>query len=134
MTELKPCPFCGGAVTIADYGDYLSIITKGTDPKVSCRCRLFMESEKFAEGDREARRRAEDSLSEKWNRRFDGWHTGTPTEEGWYLIAFNYEFEGGVRYTTDYFKDGKWAFPMVRDISKLRAWQRIEPYKEESNG
>ena len=54
------------------------------------------------------------------------WHTGTPTEEGWYLIAFNYEFEEGVRYTTDYFKDGKWAFPMVRDISKLRAWQKIE--------
>lgn len=58
------------------------------------------------------------------------WHIGTPTEEGWYLIAFTYEFEEGIRYTTDYFKDGKWAFPMVRDISKLRAWQRIEPYKE----
>ena len=62
------------------------------------------------------------------------WCTGTPTEEGWYLIAFTYEFEEGVRYTTDYFKDGKWAFPMVRDISKLRAWQKIEPYKEENNG
>lgn len=60
------------------------------------------------------------------------WHTGKPTEEGWYLVAFNYEDEEGVRYTTDYFKDGKWAFPMVRDISKLRAWQKIEPYKEAS--
>lgn len=58
------------------------------------------------------------------------WHTGTPTEEGWYLVAFNYEDEEGVRYTTDYFKDGKWAFPMVRDISNLRAWQRIEPFEE----
>ena len=62
------------------------------------------------------------------------WHTGTPTEEGWYLVAFNYEFEEGVRYTTDYFKDGKWAFPMVRDISKIVAWQKIEPYKEKEDG
>lgn len=54
------------------------------------------------------------------------WHTGTPTEEGWYLVAFNYEDEEGVRYTTDYFKDGKWAFPMVRDISKVVKWQKIE--------
>lgn len=59
------------------------------------------------------------------------WHTGTPTEEGWYLIAFTYEFEEGVRYTTDYFKDGKWAFPMVRDVSKLRAWQKVDEYKWE---
>lgn len=57
------------------------------------------------------------------------WHTGTPTEEGWYLVAFNYEFEEGVRYTTDYFKDGKWAFPMVRDISKISAWQKITPFE-----
>lgn len=56
----------------------------------------------------------------------DNWHTGTPTEEGWYLVAFKYEDEEGVRYTTDYFKDGKWAFPMVRDISKVVKWQKIE--------
>lgn len=62
------------------------------------------------------------------------WHTGTPTEEGWYLIAFNYEFEEGVRYTTDYLKDGKWAFPMVRDISKIRAWMPITPFEEKENG
>ena len=71
----------------------------------------------------------------RWFRALDNpWHTGTPTEEGWYLVAFNYEFEEGVRYTTDYFKDGKWAFPMVRDISKIRAWQKIEPYKEKKDG
>ena len=123
MTELKPCPFCGGAVTIADYGDYLSIITKGTDPKVSCRCRLFMESEKFAEGDREARRRAEDSLSEKWNRRFDGWHTGTPTEEGDYIVLID-----GEHFLWQVDDLALWNFDPVI------AWQKIEPFKEESNG
>ena len=68
-TELKPCPFCGKAVTIADYGDYLSIIAKGTDPKTSCRCRLFMESEQFSADDEEARQKAKERLIEKWNRR-----------------------------------------------------------------
>ena len=68
-TELKPCPFCGKAVTIADYGSYLCIIAKGTDPKTSCRCRLFMESEQFSADDEEARQRAKENLVEKWNRR-----------------------------------------------------------------
>lgn len=73
----------------------------------------------------------EKKVTEAWNKRPNPWHTGTPTEEGWYLIAFTYEFEEGVRYTTDYFKDGKWAFPMVRDVSKLRAWQKVDEYKGE---
>ena len=66
------------------------------------------------------------SNSSIWVKPQSNWHTGTPTEDGWYLVAFNYEDEEGVRYTTDYFKDGKWAFPMVRDISKVVAWQKIE--------
>ena len=131
MTELKRCPFCGGAVTIANYGAYLSIISKGTDPKVSCRCRLFMESEQFAEDDAEARKRTKESLVEKWNRRANPWHTGTPTEEGWYLVQYE-----------DIDKTFFVAWSLERFGEELRprmpqgtvAWQRIEPYKEKNNG
>ncbi len=69
MTELKPCPFCGGKVTIASYGNYWSIIASGNEPNVSCGCRLFMESELFDENDIWAKQRAKEKLIEKWNTR-----------------------------------------------------------------
>jgi len=69
MTELKECPFCGGKVTIASYGNYWSIIASGNEPNVSCGCRLFMESELFDENDILAKQRAKDKLIEKWNTR-----------------------------------------------------------------
>jgi len=120
MTEkLIPCPFCGEESNIY-LGDSTDGYIRGTQ---------FVEAYCNKCGARIKRRLVSEAI-EAWNTRPSPWHTGTPTEEGWYLIAFNYEFEEGVRYTTDYFKDGKWAFPMVRDISKLRAWQKIEPYKE----
>ena len=145
MTELKPCPFCGGAVTIADYGDYLSIIAKGTDPKVSCRCRLFMESEQFAEDDAEARKRTKESLVEKWNRRSNPWHTGTPTEEGWFIVKYicicEGKYEGNLAYrAVRRFKDETVGF--IYEAGGINAdsiwrpieWQRIEPLKEKNNG
>ena len=113
MTELKKCPFCGGEATLvgAVYNDqhYNYVICSNDDCNANTgRCDT------------------KDEAIAKWNTRPNPWHTGTPTEDGWYLVAFNYEFEEGVRYTTDYFKDGKWAFPMVRDISKVVKWQKIE--------
>lgn len=69
MTELKPCPFCGGKVTIADYDYCWSIIASGNEPNVSCGCRLFMESESFAKNDILAKQRAKEKLIKKWNRR-----------------------------------------------------------------
>ena len=145
MRELKPCPFCGKAVTIADYGSYLCIIAKGTDPNTSCRCRLFMESEQFSADDEEARQRAKERLIEKWNRRFDGWHTGTPTESGEYLVCIRYDF-GKEGYTTanyvePYNPHTGWYNlkpPSVEDGHEwckkngieVIAWQKIEPFGE----
>ena len=67
MTELKPCPFCGGKVTIADYDYCWSIIASGNEPNVSCGCRLFMESEIFH--DEFGKQMQKEKLIKKWNRR-----------------------------------------------------------------
>jgi len=76
MTEkLKPCPFCGGDVRIIRTGgdyeepifDYY-MITRGRG-KNACRCRLFMESDRFSYEDEQLARIAKANLIEAWNRR-----------------------------------------------------------------
>ena len=67
MTELKKCPFCGGKVTIALYDNWWSIIASGNEPKLSCRCRLFMESDLFHDEDEKQRQKKK--LIERWNNR-----------------------------------------------------------------
>lgn len=65
--KLKPCPFCGGKVSISlslDVDDFLWVITRGNG-KDKCKCRVFMESEKFY-GAGNAEKKA---LIEAWNRR-----------------------------------------------------------------
>lgn len=72
MAELKPCPFCGGRVSIAKMGDNGNtwwFVTRGYDED-RCTCRLFMESEDFfydAPEEEQSARKAE--LIEAWNRR-----------------------------------------------------------------
>ena len=56
------------------------------------------------------------------------WHTGTPTEEGWYLLA--YKHLDGYRYTTDYFVRGYWTFMPIAVFDDMVGWQKIELYKE----
>ena len=47
--ELKPCPFCGGEVSIAlhsdEFGDFWWSVQRGPNDATACRCRLFMESD-----------------------------------------------------------------------------------------
>ena len=55
------------------------------------------------------------------------WHTGTPTEEGWYL--FSYRYLDTIRYGTDCFLDGKWVFsPALNE--KMLKWQKINEGEE----
>lgn len=56
------------------------------------------------------------------------WHTGTPTEEGWYLCAYgdnffcaNYWYKNGIGWRE------RWG-------GILLAWQKITPYEEKQNG
>lgn len=70
--KLKPCPFCGGGVSIASVGDEIYqwyFITRGNGEN-KCDCRLFMESERFYKGDEEKTKvKAKSDLINRWNRR-----------------------------------------------------------------
>lgn len=115
--ELKVCPCCGGEVAISDMGYYL-MITRVSGMKASsmCKCRIFMESDTFAKNDLEAKNEARKNLIEKWNKRPSLWQTGTPTEDGNYVVII----------------DGNLLFWEVDDLSTwdfspVERWQKIEP-------
>ena len=60
------------------------------------------------------------------------WHTGTPTEEGWYLIAIRFgdriEYDSRkCRRTIDNNGNECMRFDGCNPVI---AWQKIEPYKE----
>jgi hypothetical protein len=72
MAELKPCPFCGGSVSIAKSGHNSMLwwfITRGGG-RNGCKCRLFMESDDFPCNAPEfVKKRFKNELIEAWNRR-----------------------------------------------------------------
>ena len=57
------------------------------------------------------------------------WHTGTPTEEGWYLQRI--KSKNKISYDTDYYENGDWKYSCV--FREIVAWQKIEE-GEEVNG
>ena len=66
------------------------------------------------------------------------WHTGTPTEEGWYLLYIHGVFDDKDRYIyeadyygKDYYGSMVWAYKDEewRDWEVV-AYQKIVPYKE----
>lgn len=76
MAELKPCPFCGGEVSMAltghDTTNWMFITRGHSKTKKNCSCRLFMESDRYFIGcmdSKEAAENAEKDLAEAWNRR-----------------------------------------------------------------
>lgn len=70
-TKLKPCPFCGGEVTIALIGDKNTrwFVTRGIG-KNKCTCRVFMESEQMPrDASKWTKETTKRELTEKWNTR-----------------------------------------------------------------
>ena len=60
----------------------------------------------------------------------NNWHTGTPTEEGWYLLNLKKDYKP---YCVAYMDGRHWLgiddfFILVDDV---KAWMPIEPYKED---
>ena len=74
MSELKPCPFCGGEVSIAFTGGntvFWWTVTRATTVN-SCNCGVFMESDPFYnQTSQENRLELKQKLIENWNRRVD---------------------------------------------------------------
>ena len=54
------------------------------------------------------------------------WHTGQPTEEGWYLCAYGDNF-----YCANYWQGGTWKNQWG---GTLLAYQKIEPYVSSKEG
>ena len=57
-----------------------------------------------------------------------GWHTGTPTEDGWYLCAYDTDI-----YLANYWVGSGWLKQYRAEGIDCRqgllAWQKIEPYR-----
>ncbi len=112
MTELKPCPFCGG-----DNIDIMpaDIITRTQYWRIfcfECGCTQTPTSNK------------EDAIK-AWNKRGNPWHTGTPSEKGWYLQRI--KSKNNISYDTDSYENGDWKYSCI--FRKIIAWQKIEEKK-----
>lgn len=107
--KLKPCPFCGGEGTLVEdiYNDHLynyAICSNDYCNANTGRCDT------------------EDEAITKWNNRPSPWHTGTPTENGWYLLECNIGNSDGTYYATDHWDNevGYWT------VNRVIRWQKIK--------
>jgi len=120
MTELKPCPFCGGAGRI---------LTHLTEDKFTIECLgCGMRLRWFRSGE---------EAMESWNSRVTDWHTGTPTEEGLYLVLLDGHYhKDTTAYTVALWSNSGWRMTIQGTYynleEKVISWQRIEPFKEET--
>ena len=61
---------------------------------------------------------------------YSPWHTGTPTEEGWYLL---YTSIPNAHYHLAFYQFDHWfsddEYCIIRE--DVIAWQKIEPFKED---
>ena len=114
--DLKPCPCCESESHLSEYSDDFR---RGTVYSIWCsKCGLHTKDYS----------RKEEAIK-AWHNRPSPWHTGTPTEDGWYLIQTRITFavahmdKTGIRYD----ENGYWLEIYPTDIV---AWQKIEPYRD----
>ena len=126
MTELKPCPFCGGEAVVVE--EYLSEEADASADEITyfVSCGLCASrTDNYA-----TKKRA----IEAWNNRPNPWHTGTPTEEGWYLVKVNYDehpyfamkFENGSFW--DYDDNDPHFVKIIPDFISM--WKKIDGEKK----
>ncbi len=72
MNDLKPCPFCGGEVTIAEGGYHQTrwmYVTRGNEEN-RCNCYVIMESKTYDFDSSESEKaKIKANLIEAWNKR-----------------------------------------------------------------
>lgn len=125
MTELKPCPFCGGEAQLTDA------FQKGW--RVGCSLRNLCKVHPYVRcTGKGARKRA----IEAWNNRPSPWHTGEPTEEGWYVIKTKHGSLFLVQKNSNgFWIEDKFGYErLVPTEGYIVEWQKITPYEEKENG
>lgn len=111
--EIKSCPCCGE--------DMARVINDNDFFRVRCDyCGLQTE----------VNYKDEEGAIDSWNTRPNPWHTGKPTEEGWYLLNLKKDYKP---YCVAYMDGRHWLgiddfFILVDDV---KAWMPIEPFKED---
>ena len=111
MTELKPCPFCGGK---ARY--FMDTLVYGPPQHIAYCTKC---------GGRTHGLDSKEEAIESWNKRPNPWHTGIPTEGGLYFVYDKYAGYGKRELPEDIeAKDLELVF--THDV----AWQKITPYEE----
>ena len=131
MSKLKPCPFCGGDAIIDKYP------VRGYEPAISFEVRCSVCGQRRAnsyfdtvyKSERWARKKA----IEAWNERASNWHSGTPTEKGWYILAYRYAFDDAeIEYIVlewdGVWKDMKVGWDALKVIDL--GWQKFDEFKE----
>ena len=136
--KLKPCPFCGGEATywLNNIGGIsVGCLTsyRGIDHP---RCPV----EPIVTTFRRDVETAKEEAIEAWNTRPNPWHTGTPTEDGQYLVAYECVYDCKNKGKIEYFtaknithEDGyrEYRGRPSDNVWEPVAWQKIEPYKGE---
>jgi len=98
MDKLKPCPFCGGEAHLQPFMGYWTVGC--TDCFGAVVGKIETKEEAIKE----------------WNKRPSPWHTGTPTEEGWYVC----KLKNSNLYETNYFTGSNWT------EESFEKWQKAE--------
>ena len=126
--KLKPCPFCGGEAVVDKYH------VRGYEPAISFEVRCSLCKQKRTGGYFDTVYKSEEWARKKaieaWNTRPNPWHTGTPTEEGDYLVKLDVEHHVYPYYVFKWNKGGWYShydmdYPACPQHRVLK-WQKIE--------
>lgn len=116
MTELKPCPFCGGEAYIKEECDSFSCYS------YVARCKkCLVEVRTDLDMTKDVNYNKERAI-EAWNKRPNPWHTGTPSEGGRFLVCLK-------NGTYDIYEFGKEYKAWDIGFSDVLAWQKITPFE-----
>jgi len=141
MTELKPCPFCGGEahLYVEEYGLWeANIVCHNDITAKGCpgHMRLFQLGYTKEE--------ATDKIMKRWNTRANNWHTGTPTKEDWYFVMWKDTDDNWTRFSALMWNNGNktWYDDVTPETNwgdeyhaEVIAYMPIPPFKgEEVNG